>query len=163
MDGTLDTTFNKTGKELFNPQPATWVVGFGDGGLQIGLAGDPQNAGKIVASAGADWTDHSYTSGVVRFNANGGVDTSFGTGGVAYTAAPLIAVGMNSPLAMVIQPDDKIIVGGQLNGGTIAAVERFTADGALDSSFGGSGNGLLTLARPEPIGSGPRLDSANRR
>ncbi len=145
MDGTLDTTFNSTGsspgEELFTV--SNWIVGLGTAGLQAGMAGDPQNANKVVASAGYLWS--GGVNGIVRFNANGGIDTSFGNAGVAYASA--ISTDTYA-LPMVVQPDDKIIVGGYVRNTSEGEIglTRFNADGSIDTSFGTGG--LVMLANP---------------
>jgi uncharacterized delta-60 repeat protein len=60
--------------------------------------------------------------------APGGLDPSFGTGGILKTAVP----GNQAP-AVVLQPDGKIVVTGS------SSVIRYKPDGSLDSSFGTGG------------------------
>jgi uncharacterized delta-60 repeat protein len=81
---------------------------------------------------------------VVRFNANGTLDASFGSGGVTNPFAP-----NNNPSsagALALQSEGKILV--VAGGGSIV---RLNSDGSLDTSFG---NGGLTTAPGVPTGFG---------
>lgn len=134
LNGTLDTTFNGTGEETFNT--STWKVGWGDAAFQ--------SSGDLVVSAGSEMGNDA--SGVARFLPNGGIDNSFGAGGVAYTTSFFPNA---EPMPMVVQPDDKIVVASwtRLNSSTIdAGVARLNANGTVDTSFGTKG--LVTLAIP---------------
>jgi uncharacterized delta-60 repeat protein len=78
---------------------------------------------------------------VIRFNANGTVDQTFGTGGVA-TAT--FGNAVQSAQAVLVQPDGKILVGGQvLFGGRpprdIGGLARFNSNGSIDTTFGSGG------------------------
>ena len=66
-----------------------------------------------------------------RFNPDGGLDTSFGKGGIVVTSnvGPLSAIALQS--------DGKIVVGG--TGATVAVAVRYNSDGSLDSTFGSGG------------------------
>lgn len=77
---------------------------------------------------------------VARYNMDGSLDTSFGTGGVVITDLPqrslLTSIGLQS--------DGKIVVGGLSSLGQpieygYAVALRYTADGVLDTAFGNSG------------------------
>jgi uncharacterized delta-60 repeat protein len=97
-----------------------------------------QSDGKIVVACdsfgGADF-------GVARYNDDGSLDRSFGTGGRVVTKVGEIAAYV---AGVVVQPDGKIVVGGRasvgLGGGT--ALVRYRADGALDPTFGYGGIAL---------------------
>ncbi|HUY87497.1 MAG TPA: DUF4214 domain-containing protein [Pirellulales bacterium] len=150
-DGSLDSSFGVGGVDILDPVP-------GGAGYEYasGLAIQPD--GKIVAVAGGG-SDFS----VVRVNANGSVDASFGENGfvsqkVGYSG------GSGGSQAVVLQPDGKIVVGGAvvtqlaakpkppvLPGQVQNDVEtqdpayvyfglaRFNADGSLDTTFGSAG------------------------
>jgi len=77
---------------------------------------------------------------LVRFNADGSLDTGFGGGdGIVefdFTAA-----------SVVQQPDGKIVVGGNsanAEGGFIFAAARLLNDGSLDADFGDNGIAIVT-------------------
>lgn len=127
----LDASFNGTGFRL-------QAVGVSE---SAGYAIAVQPDGKIVvagvAMIGTAEDDEKFV--VARFNADGTPDTSFGTGGSAFS--PLRHI--SAQIKLLIQPDGKILVSGttlliqqQL---TAYAVTRFTSDGALDTTFNGTG------------------------
>lgn len=121
-DGSLDTTFDTDGR-------VTTAVGTGHDeafALQI------QTDGKIV-TAGYSFAANKDIA-VVRYNANGSLDTTFDSDGKVTTAIGPAADDANS---VAIQPDGKIIVGGSSNTGTKSnfAIVRYNSDGSLDTSF----------------------------
>jgi len=72
---------------------------------------------------------------VARYTTSGALDTTFGGAGIVTTN-----MGMGSlsyATAIALQPDNKVVVGGAISGDF--ALVRFTADGDLDTSFGGTG------------------------
>jgi len=72
---------------------------------------------------------------VARFNADGTLDTSFGTGGFFTLFDGLVDDSAN---AVAILPDGKIIVaGGAGESSTSAYVFRLDPDGTLDPTFSG--------------------------
>ncbi len=75
--------------------------------------------------------------GLVRYNADGALDTSFGTGGKVVTP---IGTGTDQASSVAVQADGKIVLGGYAYGGSSTyndfAVARYDADGSLDTSFG---------------------------
>ena len=77
-------------------------------------------------------------------NADGTLDTSFGTGGKVITD---IAGCNDQAYSVVIQSDGKIVVAGTSNNGSDDdfAVVRYNADGTLDNSFGSSGKATTDL------------------
>lgn len=91
--------------------------------------------GKAFNAATGD-----YDFIVLRFNANGTVDTSFGTDG--YTFAD-IQGGRDEALGLVMQPDGKLVAAGfgrdPVSGLDDIALARFNPDGSLDASFGING------------------------
>jgi uncharacterized delta-60 repeat protein len=80
-----------------------------------------QSDGKIVA--GFDF------EGLVRFNINGSLDSSFNEDGISSVNIAIVAVA--------IQGDGKIVVAG--NTGQKVAIARCNSDGSLDSAFGEDG------------------------
>jgi len=135
-NGSLDTSFGSNGVVM----------------KPIGLANDTANAvvrepdGKLVV-AGQSWDGSRYTFELARYNANGSLDTSFGSGGAVTTA-----IGQNSLAeALVLQPDGKLVAAGYSDDGTapgeVFALARYNPNGTLDTSFG-SGGTVTT-----PIGS----------
>ncbi len=106
--------------------------------FQVGL----QSNGKVVIGGAFG----SPSVGVARLNADGSPDTSFDAG-FGFSPAFDYAVGSSRVYALAIQPDDKIIVGGQFNtynGTGRTNIIRLNADGTVDTSFNpGSGTGTI--------------------
>ncbi len=106
--------------------------------------GDMIAAGFLVTA----FTTNPFTIDIdfalVRYDANGVPDPSFGSGGVAQAE---LASGIDRVMAVVRQPDGKLVAAGwserepQLPDIEFA-VARYNADGTLDSTF--SGDGKLT-------------------
>ena len=129
VNGTLDTSFNKTGK-------ATADFGADDFGRSVGMHGD----GRIVVTG---YTTKSYYSkkhcALACFKANGSLDTSFnGTGKVTTDFG---GDGNAEGRSVAVQTDGKIVVAGYATAGNTEkfALARYNADGTLDTSFGGTG------------------------
>lgn len=122
---TLDNTFNGTGivKTDFSYYPQAMAV---------------QPDGKVVV-ASQDW-EHSVF--LLRYNEDGSLDHSFGSGGVAtHTVAGDWQI--NGELSLALQPDGKALVGGSYyvenTNMSRLFVLRFTQDGNTDPSFGDGG------------------------
>ncbi|MBW4690325.1 MAG: DUF4347 domain-containing protein [Lyngbya sp. HA4199-MV5] len=86
--------------------------------------------GKIVVIAnGSSGSGRSFV--LLRFNSNGSLDTSFGTGG------RVISSSLTTSSGVAIDATGKIVVTGQSNGDF--ALIRYNSDGSLDTGFGSSG------------------------
>jgi uncharacterized delta-60 repeat protein len=133
--GFLDPTFNTTGV-------VTTQVAQLSGGLASAVAiyaPGTANAGKIVAvGEGAD-SHGNGDFGLVRYNPNGSLDSTFGTGGIVNQSLS----SSNSNATAVALVGDKILASGSAytKGGNSVnfALARFNADGSLDQSFGTKG------------------------
>jgi uncharacterized delta-60 repeat protein len=126
-DGSLDTTFNFTGK-------VTTPIGPGDDGASAVAI---QSDGRIVVAGFAfNGTDNDFA--VVRYNADGSLDSSFDAFGVVTTN---FGTGDDEAFAVAIQSDGKIVVAGDsYNGANLdIALVRYNANGSLDTSFNGTG------------------------
>ncbi|HBG70582.1 MAG: hypothetical protein A2W93_02330 [Bacteroidetes bacterium GWF2_43_63] len=131
-DGSPDASFGTTGKATYN---------VGDG-HDFALAVCIQPDGKILLG-GHSWITNSpvlqYDMAIVRINADGTLDNTFGTAGIA-TARIIDAE--NYAYGMVLQPDGKICLAGytleNYSEANIALV-RFNADGSKDNSFATAG------------------------
>ena len=125
--GKLDPSFGRGGKVLTD---------FGARCCAEALAVAIQPDGKIVVAGDSFGAGTDF--GVARYNDDGSLDRSFGTGGRVVTKVDQIAAYV---AGVVVQPDGKIVVGGRasvgLSGGT--ALVRYRADGALDPTFGHGG------------------------
>jgi uncharacterized delta-60 repeat protein len=131
-DGSLDTGFDVDGK-------VTTAIGSGNDEARAVVI---QPDGKIVV-AGHTESSGQFDITVVRYNADGSLDTSFDTDGIVTTP-----VGGNNDEGYGIarQGDGKIVVVGRSgNPGLIdIVVVRYNADGSPDTAF--SGDGIVTTA-----------------
>ena len=129
--GTLDLTFNTTGKVL------TDFTGSGNSDALQALA--VQSDGKIVA-AGESFTSGGSSFAVARYEMTGILDATFNTTGKVLTA---FASGNASAQAVVIQSDGKIVTAGSFDDGNREgpdfALARYNVDGSLDSTFNSTG------------------------
>lgn len=122
--GGLDTTFNAG---VQNPN----FLGFlGDGRVQSIVI---QPDGKHIIAGNFDTANSTGRTNIARFHADGTLDESFGPG-----------VGFPGGVALdiALQPDGKIIVGGDFNSFTNAegvfpkfGILRLNSDGSLDNTF----------------------------
>jgi uncharacterized delta-60 repeat protein len=144
-DGTLDTSFGGTGTGI-----ATTNTGLGFSTDQAYSVAVDSN-GKILV-AGYTWDGggvsignpphviQSYDLMLVRYNADGTLDTSFGEPGtgIVITQVGASVIGRS----VTVQSDDKILVAGFTTiagSGDEFALIRYNTDGTLDTSFGGTG------------------------
>lgn len=127
-NGTLDTTFDGDGKV------ATPVGTDFDSANTVAIQAD----GKIIAAGMVRIGPQDDDFALVRYNADGSLDTSFGSGGKVTTP-----VGATDAIySIVIQSDGKIVAIGNADGispGTVIAVARYNPNGTLDTSFDGDG------------------------
>ncbi len=128
-DGFPDISFGAGGAAVFH------VPGSEDEkGLGLALQAD----GKIVVAGYARFAGKRDVL-VARFNANGGIDRSFGTSGyVTYGGA---GDGTDIGFGIAIQGDGKIVVVGEAlhQRSQDALLLRYNKDGTLDDSFGTAG------------------------
>ncbi|MDB5323922.1 MAG: hypothetical protein JWN40_5553 [Phycisphaerales bacterium] len=184
-DGSLDNSFGDHGTAVLTWSPATSPSGGGSAGMETGPGllhvlsdGSILLARSTGVGPGADVQ-------VVRLTAAGQIDTTFGDDGVA------TAVDAGVPNLLAVDADGKILVAATQRGmrtigsmtsdrATRVNVVRFTADGALDTTFGDGGwvgksavgnegqvwarrvvvapDGKVLLLGNESDGSGPDVD-----
>ena len=119
VSGSLDTTFGSGGI-------VTTQVGTGNSSIE-GLALQPD--GKIVADGDALNGSSEGVPGLARYNTDGSLDTTFGSGGIVTTHVGIAGAGVRvGPL--VLQPDGKVVVVAGFS------LVRYGANGTLDPSFG---------------------------
>ncbi|MBS1986496.1 hypothetical protein JST99_01000 [Candidatus Dependentiae bacterium] len=133
-DGTLDASFG-TGGIVTTPIGATAAAAF-----DLLLQPD----GKIVA-AGRSGGITQFV--VVRYTTTGTLDGTFGTGGIVTTTLGAATSGN----AVTLQPDGKIVVGGQSGSPATFTVVRYTTLGVLDTTFGGTGIVTTTIGGSSTI------------
>jgi uncharacterized delta-60 repeat protein len=103
-NGTLDTSFGSSGKVIQS------IGIYGDFGSSLAIQPD----GKILLGGNCrDVSNDDFC--IARFNSNGTLDTSFGTGGKV-----IQPIGSYNELgySLVIQPDGKILLGGRCYNGS---------------------------------------------
>lgn len=127
----------------------------GDGvtSAAIGAADDQaraiaiQSDGKYVVAGWSDAGGGDTDFAVLRFNADGSLDTSFSGDGKQTTS---IAAGTFADHAygVAIQPDGKIVVVGSTDNGTKHdfALVRYDTDGSLDTGFASDGIQTTSLS-----------------
>jgi uncharacterized delta-60 repeat protein len=144
-NGTLDTTFNAGGATP-GINLTTLIAGLDATANGIALQSD----GKIVL-AGRTIDGGAHTEiGVVRYNANGTLDTASFGGGTGIVTTVIGAGGAlnDTGTSVALQSDGKIVVGGYSapggGGNHVFAVVRYTTTGALDTATFGNGLGYVT-------------------
>jgi uncharacterized delta-60 repeat protein len=142
VNGARDPTFGSGGHvttDFFKSYDVANAVALqpqSDGSNKVLAAGY-----DIKASGGSTSADFA----LVRYNANGTLDTTFGTGGKVTTD---LGSTDDQATSMVVQPDGKVVLAGYTHPspGVVAALVRYNANGSLDTSFG-SGGKLVTAIR----------------
>lgn len=136
-NGTLDNTFNGTGKV---------TSGFLKSGTDVVEKIAVQNDGKILA---AGYTSSNNIS-LARYNANGTLDTSFNTKG--YVTTNLQHTYFDNFLnasAVLSQTDGKVLIVGNYYSSTSnnqeIFIRRYNASGTVDTTFGASGMASLGI------------------
>ncbi len=140
-DGTLDPGFGLGGRVMTDFA----------GGQDIAFGVALQSDGKIVAAGGPNFR-------VVRYEPDGTLDATFGTGGRVTTVPPFPA-GVLIGRAVVAQPDGKIVVAGRIDdnfgiiGGDNFVLVRYDSDGTLDDDFGVDGYVFTDFpsGHPDPL------------
>jgi uncharacterized delta-60 repeat protein len=133
-DGTLDATFGNGGKVIT-------VANVRESAAGLLILPD----GKIMISGSIDFPSSSDSSfALLRFNADGSSDPTFGNGGTVTTN-----VGPNDDqaYAIALQSDGKIVAAGrrgiqfypsEQRKGNVA-LARYNSDGSIDATFGNGG------------------------
>jgi uncharacterized delta-60 repeat protein len=131
-DGWLDTSFDNDGKV---------VTDFGayDMARSMGI----QTDGKIIA-AGYTYNGDVYDFALARYNPDGSLDATFGSGGKVTTDFGQKVAAYD----VTIQPDGKIVAAGithpeEMQYHQNFVLARYNSDGSLDATFG-SGGKLIT-------------------
>lgn len=129
-DGSLDPSFGSGGKVVTDF--------FGDIDFAFDAALQPD--GKIVVAGQVFNTITGTDFALARYNSDGSLDLSFGSGGKVTTD---FFGDFDDVRGVALQPDGKIVVAGFARNGSNESVDfavaRYNIDGSLDSSFGGDG------------------------
>jgi uncharacterized delta-60 repeat protein len=135
-DGSLDTTFDSDGKR-------TDTIG---AGADVITSVVLQANGKIVA-AGYSSNGANNDFALVRYNADGSLDTTFDADG---KRTDTIGAGNDVVNSIALQADGKIVAAGYSSNGSNNdfALVRYNTDGSLDTTFDADGK------RTDTIGAG---------
>lgn len=137
-NGSLDSTFGSNGR-------TTLSASVGDNLTSLLIQPD----GGIVATGGiattVNWADN-VTAALVRVNADGSIDTGFGSNGIA--THPLGISSRWSDAALSLDGQFLYVIGGRSDTSTTwtPVIARYNLDGTLDTTYGGTGYALLELA-----------------
>jgi len=142
-NGTPDPSFGTNGTVLL-PPPSSFFLGES---FALGIA--VQSNEDILATFYAfNNTSTESESELIRLNANGTPDTTFGSAGEVPLSFPVPTSWSASATLVMAQPDGKILVTGNITppfhkGGTTSApltlLARYLANGAPDTTFGTDG------------------------
>src|SRR5689334_20140786 len=129
------------GRRLLSAGAANW--GPLDASVVKGFQFDYRNGivsqtdGKILVAGYVNNGGNVHDVAVARYNVNGTLDTSYGTGGVASLSLPLSQEGKG----IALDSSGRAVVAVRANAGSVYgfAVARFTTAGAPDTTFDGDG------------------------
>ena len=145
-DGSLDASFDTDGKVT------TDFFGFDDQGNGVAI----QNDGRIVVAGTAKPANDTSDFGVVRYDANGTLDTTFDGDGKTLTD---IAADWDEGNAVAIQPSDGriVVVGGAIVPNAFGtfhdfALVRYDTNGSLDAGFGAGGKVITDFSSGNDMG-----------
>ncbi len=140
-NGTVDTSFSADGTEITSLLPTSNET-------VKAMAVQPDGKIVVVGHTDANGTGVNLDMFAVRFNANGGLDTTFGIGGTGkYTINPSPSAD-DEASGVAILPDGKIMIGGsaRTNTSTVFSLARLGTNGILDATFSGDGYQEITAA-----------------
>lgn len=126
-DGSLDLSFNKQGYVISGVDTKSVSISPADATLD--------HTGRLLIFGHAyNRNDDTYSFALWRFNLDGSPDIKFGNNGRLDTVLGNQSVAQG----IEIQPDNKIVVTGQLfyDGRVSMVVTRYDSDGKLDLNFG---------------------------
>ena len=146
-DGSVDTAFGVNGEVLSDVSPSF------DSGISTALQPD----GKVLLAGTC-----AFQFCVARYDSDGTLDASFGSGGVVLGGQP------GYPRALALQPDGKIVVAGDDNDGSGSPsdfnfkLRRLNPDGSPDTSFQGGGVATAAIGELDDLALAVRLQSSGR-
>jgi uncharacterized delta-60 repeat protein len=147
--GALDTSFNTTGFNTVSFSARYNVVRsqkvLADGKI---LAAGYQNCPADESVSDLYNSDNTgATFAIARFNTDGTLDTSFGSSGKV--SGPAVGTCGDIAYSAAFQSDGKIVLGGYScnnPGSDTFTLQRYTASGALDTSFNETGTATTTFS-----------------
>jgi uncharacterized delta-60 repeat protein len=136
-DGAVDTSFGSDGRAIV-------AVGTRD---DRAMAIAVQSDGKIVVAGLTQQGASGYDFALVRLQANGALDTGFGSNGRVVTD---FGGDSDRAFALLVLPDSSLVAGGQTNErsastGVDFALARYHPDGRLDAAFGNGGRVIAPI------------------
>lgn len=137
-DGSLDTDFDTDGVVT------TPLLGQDDAAFGVAI----QDNDKILVG-GRTWNGANFDFVLVRYEADGSLDATFGASGIVTTG---FSTGSNDEaFAIALQNDGNIILAGKTGIGLLSAfaLARYNTDGSLDTTFGVGGLVVTDLAGPD--------------
>ena len=145
--GTLDTSFNGTGKKAFS-------FSTNSNDYLNGIAIQPADGKIIVAGFTFVGGGSKANFALARLNSNGSLDTSFNGTGKQTTDFGGVQAGANS---LALQSNGKIVLAGfkRTATNTTFALARYNTNGSLDTSFAGTGKKVFDFS-----GSGKYSDAS---
>ncbi len=131
--GDLDPTFGPVGFVITSLSP----------GMDRAFAIARQPDGKIILAGTRNQNSSASNIGLVRYNPNGSLDTSFDGDGIVTTQ---VGTTGTEASAVAVQPDGKIVVAGisTISGTGFYTIVRYNPNGSLDTSF--DGDGIFTVS-----------------
>ena len=129
--GDLDPSFGTGG---------TVITSFG--GSDVASAVVIQPDGKLVVAGRTNIAGNTVFA-LARYNPNGGLDPTFGTGGLVTTDFG----STDQALAVALQADGKIVTAGRRGSDVIVA--RYNANGSQDTLFGSNGRVITNFGATE--------------
>ena len=147
--GDLDSTFGQGGRVLTNIAVPGYTYFYPNTESML-----VQPDGKILV-CGRFWEDGIsswYGTFIVRYMADGTLDTSFGENGKVAVVGSYPFSGQAVGADMILQPDGKIVLIGQYTIADGIVVQRYTASGMLDTTFGNNGTTVVPRSQPFPAG-----------
>ncbi|MBA4123808.1 MAG: VCBS repeat-containing protein [Acidobacteria bacterium] len=125
-DGSLDASFDGDGRVITSLGSYSYT-----GAVAVAL----QTDGKIITAGHSGSSYSTADFALVRYNADGSLDTSFDGDGKVITA---VSSSFDGAFAVAVQTDGKIVATGSSQGSMMAVV-RYNINGSLDTSFDGDG------------------------
>lgn len=128
IDGSLDNSFGDNGKA---------IISFGQDYNRVEKA-IIQPDGKIVVGISYSTFPNGSSYGLMRFNSNGSIDSTFGTNGITNTLTPIVSLFGG--------PDGKIYTtfyGADAQNNTIIVLRRLNNNGTIDNSFDVNGTAFI--------------------
>jgi uncharacterized delta-60 repeat protein len=136
-NGALDTAFGAGGAA---------VAGIEGGKAAFGNDFARQSDGKLVEVGQSGFGNVDARSGVARWNADGSLDGSFGSGGVLAFDIP--GATRSRAFGVALEPGGRILIGGDLNPSAGFGLTGLTPNGGFDGTFAPGGQIFTPFGEP---------------